>query len=266
VVVDRGAEVTRFAIGDPVFARVDKERIGCFAERVAVDQREVARAPAAIDLVEAAALPLAGLTAYQALVELGQVAAGDRVFVQAGAGGVGSLAIQLAKQRGATVAATASAGKHGLLRSLGCDQPIDYHEDDYRRLLSGIAVVVDGKGGDEARRGFAVLRPGGLWVSLVGPPDPAFARDWQLGPLPRLAIRLISAKTRRAARRQGVRYRFWFMRPDGAQLAELAQLVDQGALRPVVDSIHDFTALPRAMAHAEAGHATGKVLIRGPDG
>lgn len=261
-VLDCGAEVTDFAPGDRIFARADKRRIGAFAERIAIPDSCAARAPASLSDAEAAAVPLAGLTAYQALVEIAAVGPGDKVLIQAGAGGVGSFAIQLARHLGAEIATTASVSKHGLVRELGADLVIDYRTEDYTRQLSGYGVVLDGLGGAEIRRAFSILAPGGIVISLIGVPDPDFAAAWHLGALERLAVRAMSWPTRRAAAKAGVRYRFWFMREDGDQLAAIAELIEAGAIRPVVDRIFDFGAVDQAIAYAERGHATGKVIVQ----
>ncbi|MEN8144451.1 MAG: NADP-dependent oxidoreductase, partial [Gemmatimonadota bacterium] len=182
VVVRRGAAVTRFSVGDEVCGRPDKRRIGSFAERIAVNQDELALKPECCTHTEAAAIPLVGLTAWQALTEAAPVRPGHKVLIQAGAGGVGTFAIQLAKHLGAYVATTASAPKHELVRSLGADQPIDYRSEDFSRILSGYDVVLDAIGGKTVRKAFSVLRPGGTVVGIAGPPDAEFAREWNLGP------------------------------------------------------------------------------------
>lgn len=256
-----GSEVRDFQPGDAVMTRVPKDRIGTFAERIAVREDAVARTPESVDFAQAAALPLAGLTAWQALVDLGGVGPGHKVLVQAGAGGVGTLAIQLAKHLGAHVATTASAPKHALLRELGADECIDYRSQDFAAVLRDCDFVLDSLGGEALSRSFAILRPGGMVVSIAGVPDPAFARNMGLGPALRLAVRLMSWPTRRRAARHGAAYHYLFMHASGEQLATLAGLVDQGALRPIVDRVFPFDAVDQAIAYAEQGHATGKVIV-----
>lgn len=264
VVLAVGAEVTRFSVGDEVYARPNRLRIGSFAERIAVHQDELALKPRSLSFEQAASLPLVSLTTRQAMVDIARLQAGQKVLIHAGAGGVGSFAVQFAKHLGAHVAATASGPKHGLLRSLGADEIIDYRTQDFARLLSGYDMVFDTLGGSTLMRSFGVLREGGIVVSVAGPPDLELARDWPMPLHLRLAIRAISWPVRRAARRSGCRYRFMLMQPSGAQLAEIAALVDAGQIRPVVDRVYPFERVDEAMAYAETGRATGKIIISGP--
>jgi NADPH:quinone reductase-like Zn-dependent oxidoreductase len=266
VVLAAGDRVERFAVGDEVYARPDKLRIGAFAERIAVRADEVAHKPSGIDFVEAASLPLVGLTCVQGLSELAGLAADQRVLIHAGAGGVGTFAIQYAEHLGAHVATTASAAKHELLRSLGADEVIDYRNQDFSAVLSGCDVILDTVGGQTLARSVEVLKPGGIIVSVSGPPGPEFAREWGLNAPLRLAVRLMSIGIRRRARAAGGRYRFFIMRASGAQLHEIAALVEKGAVRPVIDRVFDFDDTREALAYAEAGHATGKVVVRGLTG
>jgi NADPH:quinone reductase-like Zn-dependent oxidoreductase len=266
VVVAVGDRAEGFAIGDQVFARPNKYRIGAFAKRIAVRADEVAHKPVGIDFVEAASLPLVGLTAIQGLSELAGLAAGQKVLIHAGAGGVGTFAIQYAKHLGAQVATTASAAKHELLRSLGADQVIDYRDQDFSTVLSGCDAVLDTVGGETLARSVRVLKPGGIIVSVSGPPGPEFAREWKLNAPLRLMVGLMSFGIRHRARAAGGGYRFFFMRASGEQLRTIAALVEQGAVRPVIDRVFGFENTREALAYAEAGHATGKVVIRGLSG
>ncbi|MFY0408904.1 NADP-dependent oxidoreductase [Solicola sp. PLA-1-18] len=259
-VVRVGSRVRAFAAGDVIYARPDKDRIGTFAERIAVDESDLALAPRTVDVVEAGSLPLVALTAWQALVEKGDVRPGQKVLVHAGAGGVGSIAIQLAKHLGATVATTASAGNADFVRELGADVVVDYRSQDFAETLSGYDLVLDSLGGENLERSMRVLRPGGKVVGIAGPPDPAFAREIGLNPVLRLAIAALSARTRRLAKRLGVTYEFLFMRADGDQLRRIAELVDTGALRPVVGRTVDFDQIPSALESLAAGGVRGKVV------
>lgn len=262
VVVAVGSEVRRFKVGDEVFARPDKGRIGAFAERIAIAEVDLALKPATVSMIEAAALPLVSLTAWQALVERAQVKPGQRVLIHAGSGGVGTVAIQLAKHLGATVATTAGADNIGLVRSLGADVVIDYRKEDFARRLSGYDVVLNSLGADVLERSLSVLKPGGKLISISGPPDPAFAREIGATWVVRQLLRLLSFKIRRRARKQGVDYSFLFMRADGAQLAEIAKLVDAGAIRPVIDQVFAFDETPAAMDRVASGRSRGKVVIQ----
>jgi NADPH:quinone reductase-like Zn-dependent oxidoreductase len=256
-----GTAVTRFAVGDEVFARVSDFRIGTFTERVAVDEADLARKPGTISMVEAASLPLVALTAWQALVERAHVSVGTRVLIHGGSGGFGSIAVQLARHLGSHVATTASESNADWLRTLGADEIIDYRTEDFETVLSDYDVVVDGIGGENLEKSLRVLRPGGRAIGIAGPPDPAFARQIGLNAGLRLAITGISAKVRRHAKRLGVEYSFLFMRADGRQLTEIAALVDAGLLRPVVGRVFPFSETPDALQALERGGIRGKVVV-----
>ena len=259
-----GGQVRRFRPGDEVFARPDKDRIGTFAERIAVAEADLAIKPASVTMLEAASLPLVSLTAWQALVERGRVQAGDKVLIHAGAGGVGSIAIQLAKHLGATVATTASGANADFVRGLGADVVIDYRDQDFEQLLSGYDLVLDSLGGTNLEKSLRILKPGGRAIGIAGPPDPAFAREMGLTPLLRVALTLMSRKVRRAARTLGVQYEFLFMRASGDQLREIATLVDAGALRPVVGQVRRFDEIPQALAARGTSGTRGKAVAHRP--
>jgi NADPH:quinone reductase-like Zn-dependent oxidoreductase len=260
-VIGVGAQVREFALGDQVYAQPRTDRIGSFAERIAVPAADVALKPATVTLEEAASLPLVALTAWQALVEKGNVRPGQRVLIHGGAGGVGSVAIQLAKHLGATVATTASAGNIDFVRELGADSVIDYRNQDFEQLLDGYDLVLDNVGGENLERSLRVLRPGGKAIGIVGPPDAAFARESGLNPLLRLAMAALSAKIRRQARRLGVTYEFLFMRASGDQLRQISALIDDGVLRPVVGRVFDFDQTVEALQSLGKGGIRGKAVI-----
>lgn len=260
VVTATGSSVRRFAVGDEVYARPRDERIGTFAEYLAIDEDDAARKPAALSFQEAAAVPLVALASWQALAELGQVQPGQRVLVHGGAGGLGSTAIQVAKHLGAHVATTASADDADKVRSLGADEVIDHRSTDFTEVLADYDVVLDSVGGDNLDRSLTVLRRGGLAISVVGPPDPHFAT--QLGlPLLRPVMWLMSREVRRRAAKLGVRYAFFFMRADGSRLEDLRELYEDGTLRPVLDRTFPFDSTVEAMSYVEQGRAHGKVVI-----
>jgi NADPH:quinone reductase-like Zn-dependent oxidoreductase len=256
-----GRSVRGFAIGDEVYARPRDGRIGTLAERIAVPAEDVAPAPANVSLVEAASLPLVALTASQALVDIGRVGAGSRLLIHAGAGGVGTIAIQLAKHLGATVATTASSAGEALVRSLGADTVIDYRTQDFTDQLRDQDFVLANQDAKTLVRSLNVMAPGGTLVSLSGPPDPAFARAQGMNPVMRFIMGLLSLGVRREARARGVDYRFLFMRADGAQLARITTLVEAGTIKPVIDRRFGFDAVNDAMAYLDSGHAKGKVVI-----
>jgi NADPH:quinone reductase-like Zn-dependent oxidoreductase len=261
-VVRVGPSVTRFAVGDEVYARPDKDRIGTFAELIAVHQDDLAPKPATLTMTEAASLPLVALTAWQALVERAHVQPGQKVLVHAGAGGLGSIAVQLAKALGAHVATTVSTAKVDLAKDLGADVVVDYRNQDFEEVLDGYDVVLDSLGGENLAKSLRVLKPGGTAISVAGPPDLAFARELGLNPVLRLAMTALSFKTRRDAKRHGVTYSFLFMKASGDQLRELTPLIDSGKVRPVVDRVFPFDETLQAMEYVEKGRAkAGKVVV-----
>lgn len=261
VVTGVGSAVRRFKVGDEIYARPRDHRIGTFAEFIAIDQDDVALKPASLSMVEAAAVPLVGLTAWQALVERANVTAGQKVLIHAGSGGVGTIAIQLAKQLGATVATTTSTSNVEWVKGLGADLVIDYKREDFATVLSGYDVVLDPLGGQNLAKSLTVVKPGGLVIGIAGPPDPAFARQIGAPAFLRVAMTLLSRRVRRQAKRLGVRYSFLFMRAGGTQLEELTALIDAGHLRPIVDRVFPFDATLDAVADVDRGRAKGKVVV-----
>jgi NADPH:quinone reductase-like Zn-dependent oxidoreductase len=260
IVTRVGAEVRDYKVGDEIYARPRDLRIGAFAEYIAIDHADIALKPRSLTMEESAAIPLVALAAWQALVELAQVKPGQKVLIHAGAGGLGSTVIQLARHLGAYVATTANGKDAEKVRRLGADEVIDYTKTDFAESLSGYDVVLDSLGGDNLAKSLTVLKPGGLAISVVGPPDAAFAA--QIGqPLLKPVMALLSRKVRAQARKLGVRYAFFFMRADGAQLKTLAALYDAGTLRPVLDRTFPFDATLDAIAYVEQGRAKGKVVV-----
>lgn len=260
-VLEVGSAVHGFAPGDIVFARPRDHRIGTFAERIAIHEADAAHAPSSIDVTEAASLPLVALTAYQALVEIADVRPGQKVLIHAGAGGVGTIAIQLAKHLGAHVATTASERDADFLRDLGADVVIDYRTQDFAAELKDYDVTLDSLGGENLERSLKVLRRGGVAVGIAGPPTPDFAKKAGLGPVLRIAITALSRSIRSKAKALGVTYHFLFMHADGRQLREIAALVDSGAIRPVVGITYPFEETPAALAALGSTGTRGKAVI-----
>jgi NADPH:quinone reductase-like Zn-dependent oxidoreductase len=260
VVTQTGADVRDFRIGDEVYSRPRDLRIGTFAEYIAIDEADLALKPQSLTMHEAAAVPLVALAAWQALVDIAQVKPGQRVLVHAGAGGLGSTVVQLASHLGAYVAATANGLDAERVRGFGAHEVLDYTRVDFATVASGYDVVLDSLGGDNLMKSLTVLRPGGLAISVVGPPDAAFAR--QVGrPILSPVLSLLSYRVRARARKLGVHYTFFFMRANGAQLKTLAELYDAGALQPVTDRTFSFDDTLEAVAYVERGRAKGKVVI-----
>ncbi|MGT2471550.1 NADP-dependent oxidoreductase [Paraburkholderia terrae] len=262
VVVRVGSRVRRFRPGDEVYARPPKDRIGTFAEFIATREEAVALKPKTLSMEEAASIPLVALTAWQALVEKGQLKKGQKVLIHAGSGGVGTFAIQLAKHLGATVATTASAANTGLMKQLGADIVIDYKKDDFTAVLKDFDVVLDTQGGNTLERSLRVLKTGGKLVGIAGPPDPDFAKQLGASLFLDTVMRFLSYRIRRAAKRRGVTYSFLFMRADGDQLGQIATLIDAGMIRPVIDRVFPFESAQEALAYVETGRAKGKVVIK----
>jgi NADPH:quinone reductase-like Zn-dependent oxidoreductase len=259
VVSATGGEATRFQPGDEVFARLEKLRMGGLAERVCADESIVAKKPQRASFIEAAAVPLAALTALQSLREVARLSPGQRVLIHAGAGGVGSLAIQIAKILGLHVITTTSTKNADFVRSLGADEVIDYTTERVPDRVRDLDSVFDTLGTTELES-LGVVKRGGIVVGVGGLPDEAFAREWLpwfAGP----ALWVMTGKRRRAAARAGARFVYWFMRPDGAQLAEIATWIDEGTLKPIVHKTYPLGEFRDAFAELERGRARGKIVL-----
>lgn len=264
-VIRVGVNVREFKVGDEVYARPRDQRVGTFAEMIAVDAADLAPKPKSLYMEEAASIPLVGLTAWQALVEVGKVQPGQKVFIQAGSGGVGTFAIQLAKHLGATVATTTSAANAALVKSLGADVVIDYKTQDFAQVLSGYDLVLNSQDSKTLEKSLNVLKPGGKLISISGPPDGPFAKSLRLNLFLRFVMRLLSRSILKKAKSRGVNYSFLFMRAEGQQLREIAKIIDAGIIRPVVDKVFLFEQMPEALAYVETGRAKGKVVVRVAD-
>jgi len=262
VVVKVGPLVQQYKVGDEVYARPADYRIGTFAEFIAINEKDVAIKPKKLTMEEAASIPLVGLTAWQALVEKARLTKGQKVFIQAGSGGVGTFAIQLAKHLGATVATTTSAANIDLVKSLGADVVIDYKKDDFEAILHDYDVVLNSQDGKTLEKSLRVLKPGGKLISISGPPDPEFGEEIGASWFVKLVMRLLSFGTMKKAKRLGIMYSFLFMRAEGNQLREITSLLDSGAIKPIVDRIYPFESTNEAMTYLEKGRAKGKVVVR----
>lgn len=261
VVIGVGPKTRGFRIGDEVYARPGKDRIGTFAERISVDESEVARKPRNLTMDEAASIPLIGLTAWQVLVERAALKRGQKVLIHAGSGGVGTFAIQLAKHLGATVATTTSTANVDLVKRLGADVVVDYKKEDFSEVLSDYYLVLTSLDKSTLEKSLKVLKPGGNLVSISGPPDVAFARENGLNWLLQQVMRLLSRNIREKARRRGINYSFVFMRAHGGQLGTITELIESGVIHPVVDRTFPFLAIDEAMRYQETGRAKGKIVL-----
>ncbi|MBN8223102.1 MAG: NADP-dependent oxidoreductase [Spirochaetes bacterium] len=260
IVSETGKRVTRFRPGDRVFATLDKRRLGAFAEAVAVSEEYLAPVPAHLSFAEAAALPLVGLTVYQAL-QLVNFQPGQKVFIKAGAGGIGTFAIPYAKSRGAYVATTTSTANMGWVSKLGADLVIDYKKDRFEDLLSGYDIVLDSVDGEDVCRGLQILKPGGHLIALAGPPDAKFAHAFGANLFVQLACAALSWRETITAAMKGIHYHFLFVYPSGEQLRDIAQMVEQGAWKPVVDRVFAMDDMKAAFSYLEVGRAKGKVIL-----
>ncbi|MDB5893771.1 MAG: Alcohol dehydrogenase zinc-binding domain protein [Rhodoferax sp.] len=262
VVLEVGSRVTRFKPGDAVFASIFDLGRGALAEFAVVPEHAAAPKPANLDFVQAAAMPMVSLTAWQALKERAQVRPGQKVFSPAGSGGIGTIAVQLAKHFGAWVATTTSTGNVEWVRGLGADEVVDYRKAAFEQVLSGYDVALGTLRGDAVEKSIGILRPGGRMVSLVGPLDAAFGRARKLNWLLTLLFGWMSRKVIRLARQRDASYSFLFVRPDGEQLAAIGELLASGRIRPVIDKVFPFDQAIEALAYLEQGRAKGKVVVR----
>jgi len=262
VVTEVGSRVTRFKPGDAVFASIFGLGAGSIAEFAVVPESAAALKPANLDFVQAASIPMVGLTSWQALKERANLRDGQKVFIPAGSGGIGTFAIQLAKHLGAKVGTTTSTGNVKLVRSLGADEVVDYKNEEFEKVLRGYDAVLGTVRGDTIEKSIGILKPGGMIVSLVGPLDAAFARARRLNFLLAIVFGLMSCKIRRLARNQDVTYSFLFVRPDGDQLTEIGELLKAERIRPVIDTVFPFEQAKDALAFLAQGRSKGKVVVK----
>jgi NADPH:quinone reductase-like Zn-dependent oxidoreductase len=262
IVVAVGSQVTRFKPGDAVFASIFDLGRGSLAEFAVVPESAAAMKPENLDFVQAASIPMVGLTAWQALKERAHLQAGQKVFIPAGSGGIGTFAIQLAKHLGATVGTTVSTGNIELVRNLGADEVVDYKQQPFENLLRGYDAVLGTVRGDALEKAIGILKSGSQIVSLIGPLDAAFARARGLNVLLRFVFGLMSRNIKRLAKKRKVAYSFLFVHPDGAQLTEIGALLATQRIKPVIDRVFPFEQAKAALAYLAEGHAKGKVVVR----
>lgn len=262
VVTKVGSKVSKYKVGDEVYARPADHRIGTFAEYISVNEKDVAMKPNNISMEEAASIPLVGLTAWQALVERSNLKKGQKVFIQAGSGGVGTFAIQLAKHLGATVATTTSTANIEFVKSLGADVVIDYRKEDFENILHDYDVVLNSQDTKTLEKSLKVLKPGGKVISISGPPDPDFGKQIHANWFLKTVLKILSAGIRNKAKRLGVNFSFLFMRAEGEQLNEITKLIEAGIIKPVMDKVFPFEKTNEAMSYLEMGRAKGKVVIK----
>jgi NADPH:quinone reductase-like Zn-dependent oxidoreductase len=262
VVVETGSRVTRFKPGDEVFASIFDLPHGSLAEFAAVPEYAAAHKPANLDFVQAASIPMVGLTSWQAMQERMQLKPGQKVFIPAGSGGIGTFAIQLAKHLGAIVGTTTSGANVELVRSLGADEVVDYKRHNAEQVLKGYDAILGTLRGNALEKSLAILKPGSQVVSLIGPPDAAFARARGMNFVMKTIFSLLSASIIRRARKHGTSYAFLFVRPDGSQLARIGELLASGKIRPVIDQVFPFALAKDGLACLEQGRAKGKLVVQ----
>jgi NADPH:quinone reductase-like Zn-dependent oxidoreductase len=262
IITEVGAAITNFKVGDPVYGRVQKNRIGTFAEYIAVAQGDIAIKPANLTFEEAAAIPLVGLTSYQALHDIMKIKPNQKVLIQAGSGGIGTIAIQLAKMLGAYVATTTSAKNFELVKSLGADQVIDYQTENFYDKLHDYDYVFDTQGGKILENAFKIIKPGGKVVSISGLPNERFAEEYHLPLWKKLAFRLVTRNLTKLEKTSQADYHFLFMKPSGKQLETLRTYLEAGTLKPVIDRIIPFSEIADAFNYSHSGKAKGKIILK----
>jgi len=255
IVVEKGDEVKNFEIGDLVYSRVPQEQMGAIAEYVAVNNIAVSKKPGNISFEEAASIPLAGLTAFQSLEHVG-IKENDKVLIHAGSGGVGSFAIQYAKEKGAYVYTTTSTNNVKWVKELGADRVIDYKTEDYKTIVKDADIVFDTLGKNYTLEAFHVIKEGGKIVSVVGPLDEESAQTFGMADyiLPEELSKLINQKE--------ASYKFIFMHPNGSHLGEIKSLIEDEKIKPIIDKIYPFSESIEAFIHLASGRAKGKIVIK----
>lgn len=262
VVAKIGSKVTRFKVGDEIYARPRKSKIGTFAEYIAIHEEDIALKPKNLSFEEAASIPLVGLTAYQALTDILQLKKGHKILIQAGAGGVGTFAIQLAKLMGATVATTASDAGANLVKSLGADEIINYKTVKFEEKLENYDAVFDTLGGEILEKSFQVIKSGGKIVSVSGLPNARFGKEYGSGYFKTLLFSVASLKLTALEKKYNAQYTFLFMKPSGDQLRIIANYIETGKIKPVIDRVLPLEDAQKTMEYAESKRAKGKIILK----
>jgi alcohol dehydrogenase len=261
-VTQTGSKVTRFKAGDEIYSRVPKNRIGTFAEYIGVHEDAVAQKPKNLSFEEAASIPLVGLTAYQALHDVLHLEKGQKILIQAGSGGVGSFAIQLAKEMGAYVATTAGDAGKNLVKSLGADTVIDYKTEKFEEILSDYDAVFDTIGGEILEKAFRIVKSGGKIVSIAGLPNAKFGKEYGVGAIKTFLFWLITRRIAKLEKQHNATYAYMFMSSSGEQLQLIGELIEKGKIRPVIDRTFPFDKVQNAIEYSESGRANGKIIIK----
>ncbi|MED1508910.1 NADP-dependent oxidoreductase [Bacillus proteolyticus] len=262
VIVKVGSKVTHFKVGDEIYARPRKNKIGTFAEYIAIHEDDIALKPKNLSFEEAASIPLVGLTSYQALHDIMQLQQGQKILIHAGSGGVGTFAIQLAKIMGATVTTTASEAGANLVKSLGADEIINYKTEKFEDILTNYDAVFDTIGGTTLEKSFNIIKSGGNIVSVSGMPNARFGKEFGSGFFKTLLFSLASKKLTALEKKHNAQYSFLFMKPSGDQLRTIANYIEAGKIKPVIDRVFPFEDAQKAMEYSEAGRAKGKIIVK----
>ncbi|MDA1648800.1 NADP-dependent oxidoreductase [Bacillus cereus group sp. TH160LC] len=262
VITKVGSKVTRFKVGDEIYARPRKNKIGTFAEYIAIHEDDIALKPKNLSFEEAASIPLVGLTSYQALHDIMHLQKDQKILIHAGSGGVGTFAIQLAKIMGATVTTTASEAGANLVKSLGADEIINYKTEKFEDILKDYDAVFDTIGGTTLEKSFNIIKSGGNIVSVSGMPNARFGKEFGSGFFKTLLFSLASKKLTALEKKHNARYSFLFMKPSGDQLRTIANYIEAGKIKPVIDRVFPFEDAQKAMEYSEAGRAKGKIIVK----
>ncbi|MFP3378328.1 NADP-dependent oxidoreductase [Bacillus sp. SIMBA_069] len=262
VIVKVGSKVTRFKVGDEIYARPRKNKIGTFAEYIAIHEDDIALKPKNLSFEEAASIPLVGLTSYQALHDIMHLQKGQKILIHAGSGGVGTFAIQLAKIMGATVTTTASEAGANLVKSLGADEIINYKIEKFEEILKDYDAVFDTIGGTTLEKSFNIIKRSGNIVSVSGMPNARFGKEFGSGFFKTLLFSLASKKLTALEKKHNAQYSFLFMKPSGDQLRTIANYIEAGKIKPVIDRVFPFEDTQKAMEYSEAGRAKGKIIVK----
>lgn len=262
VITKVGSKVTRFKVGDEIYARPRKNKIGTFAEYIAIHEDDIALKPKNLSFEEAASIPLVGLTSYQALHDIMQLQKRQKILIHAGSGGVGTFAIQLAKIMGATVTTTASEAGANLVTSLGADEIINYKTEKFEDILKNYDAVFDTIGGATLEKSFNIIKSGGNIVSVSGMPNARFGKEFGSGFFKTLLFSLASKKLTALEKKHNAQYSFLFMKPSGDQLRTIANYIEAGKIKPVIDRVFPFEDAQKAMEYSESGRAKGKIIVK----
>ncbi|HFK1441349.1 TPA: NADP-dependent oxidoreductase [Bacillus cereus] len=262
VITKVGSKVNRFKVGDEIYARPRKNKIGTFAEYIAIHEDDIALKPKNLSFEEAASIPLVGLTSYQALHDIMQLQKGQKILIHAGSGGVGTFAIQLAKIMGATVTTTASEAGANLVTSLGADEIINYKTEKFEDILKNYDAVFDTIGGATLEKSFNIIKSGGNIVSVSGMPIARFGKEFGSGFFKTLLFSLASKKLTALEKKHNAQYSFLFMKPSGDQLRTIANYIEAGKIKPVIDRVFPFEDAQKAMEYSESGRAKGKIIVK----